>query len=87
MKNIKLIEEYVEAYNNKDVERMLAHLHTDVTFENISNGQVTLRTDGILAFEKQAFGALDYFSERRQEITNIEEIDNKIIASIDYRAV
>lgn len=55
MKNLqKVIENYIQAYNQFDIEGMLTDLHEDVVFENISEGILTLRTEGIDEFHTQA---------------------------------
>jgi hypothetical protein len=45
------IESYIRAYNGFDVEKMLSNLHENIEFENVSNGEVNLRTDGIAEFK------------------------------------
>ncbi|WP_157975845.1 nuclear transport factor 2 family protein [Lewinella sp. IMCC34191] len=58
-----LVLRYLAAYNTFDVDRMMAHLSPDLVFENISNGTVNLRTEGVEAFRQQAKAATAYFSE------------------------
>jgi len=82
-----VIEHYVNAYNNFDIDGMTRDLDENIVFENISNGQVELRTDGIEAFRQQAASAKQYFQEREQRISSWEFEIGSITVEIDYRAV
>ena len=82
-----IIEQYVNAYNNFDIDGMTRDLDENIAFENISNGQVDLRTDGIEAFRQQAASAKQYFQEREQRISSWEFENGSITVEIDYRAV
>ena len=82
-----LIEQYVQAYNAFDVEGMLAGLSEKVLFQNISNGQVGLQTEGIEAFKQQAEAAKNYFAERRQVISSWDFQGNQVRIGIDYTAI
>ena len=62
------IENYINAYNNFDVEGMIKDLHDEVVFQNVSNGEVDLTTEGIELFQVQANSAKSFFSERKQSI-------------------
>lgn len=44
----KTIENYIDAYNSFDIDRMFLDMHDDIKFENISNGEINLATDGIV---------------------------------------
>ncbi|MET4074778.1 nuclear transport factor 2 family protein [Hymenobacter sp. UYCo722] len=67
----EIIENYLEGYNLFDVAGMLSCLHPAVVFENVTDGSVTLRTNGKDAFEAQATKALALFMERNQSILAI----------------
>lgn len=79
-----LIERYIEAYNNFDVEGMLAGLHHNIVFKNIANGEINLQTDGIEAFRNQAEQTKAFFSERTQTITSIRFDESETEVGIDY---
>jgi len=88
MKNLqKLIEHYIQAYNQFDIEGMLMDLHEDVVFENISEGILTLRTEGIDEFQTQAEKAMNCFSQREQMIKNWDIQLDKVVIDIEYKAV
>jgi hypothetical protein len=81
------IEAYINAYNNFDVAGMLATLHPEIEFKNISNGEVTLATKGIEAFEAQARQATEFFKQRKQIITAITIANHQAQVEIDYKGV
>ncbi|QDA60515.1 nuclear transport factor 2 family protein [Hymenobacter jejuensis] len=83
----QVVEAYVEAYNRFDVDGMVAHLHDDVVFRNISNGEVNLTTTGKERFRQQAEQATQYFSQREQRVADWKMADNQVEMSIDYTAV
>ena len=82
-----IIESYVKAYNNFDIQSMTKDLAEDVIFENISNGKVDLRTEGKEAFRKQAEAAKNYFKERKQTIVSWTFSKAIVVIEIDYKAV
>lgn len=83
----QLIESYVISYNNFDIEGMVADLDESIVFENISNGKVDLRTQGISEFKKQAEFAKQYFSQRKQTIEDWEFNNLIVVIRINYEAV
>ncbi len=82
----KLIENYVRAYNNFDIEEMLRDLHERIIFKNNSNGETTLELSGIKAFRDQARQVADLFAEREQKITHFIYSEEVCEIEIDYRA-
>lgn len=84
----EIVESYIRAYNAFDVEGMLLHLHEEVVFRNISNGEVNLETRDKKAFEAQARQAAGYFQERKQAISSIRfPAADAVEVEIDYHAV
>lgn len=82
----QLIQAYISAYNNMDVDAMLAPLHPAIVFTNVSNGEVTHTTQGKTAFKVQAEQALNYFSQRCQTVTGLTWNGEQAEALIDYKA-
>lgn len=82
-----MIEQYIHAYNQFDIEAMLANLHEDIVFENFSEGIQNLRTEGIDEFKKQAEEAAKYFSKRQQTIQRWDIQIGKIVVEIEYEAI
>jgi len=83
----QLVEAYIEAYNHFDVAGMLAPLHDDVVFRNVSNGETTLTLTGREAFRQQAEQATQYFSAREQRVTDWQVNGQRVEVVIDYAAV
>jgi hypothetical protein len=82
----KIIENYVDAYNHFDVDRMLADIDEKARFENISSGEVTLTTEGKEALREQAQEAADIFSEREQVISNFQFHDDEVEVDVEFSA-
>ncbi len=82
-----LVAAYIEAYNRFDVAGMLALLHEEVVFRNVSNGKVNLTTTGKAAFRQQAEQATRYFSAREQRVTNWQVSGPRVEVAINYSAV
>ena len=66
---------------------MTKDLAENVVFENVSNGNVELRTEGLTEFIKQAELAKQYFTKRKQTIESWKFDDTKVIIGIDYKAI
>ncbi|GAB2457846.1 hypothetical protein GCM10011375_06790 [Hymenobacter qilianensis] len=82
-----LVQAYIEAYNRFDVDGMVRHLHKDVVFRNVANGEVNLTTNGKESFRQQAAQAKQYFSQREQRVTEWQVADNRVEVLINYTAI
>jgi ketosteroid isomerase-like protein len=82
-----LVEHYLAAYNAFDVPGMLAVLHPDVTFENVSGGQVTATASGLAEFQQLAERAATLFTSRRQSIRRYSASPGEARVEIDYEGV
>jgi len=49
-----LIERFIRAYNSFDVDGLMALMHPECSFQNISGGQVTASAVGIRQFRELA---------------------------------
>ncbi|MCW5922996.1 MAG: nuclear transport factor 2 family protein [Saprospiraceae bacterium] len=88
MKNREhIIGRYVAAYNDFDIDKMVADLDASVKFENISNGVSNMTLIGLEAFRAQAEQAKNLFSERRQTIMAFYHQQDQTEIEIDYFAV
>ena len=81
-----IIEDYIQAYNEFDSVGMTKDLHQEVVFENMTNGEVTMKLEGLAAFRKQAEEALNYFSERQQKVERWEHRGDEVWIKIQYSA-
>ncbi len=81
------IRAYIDAYNAKDVDGMLACLGDEIRFRNISSGDVTAEAPDKAAFAEMARFGATAFSERRQTVVNAITVADTTLAEIDYAAV
>jgi hypothetical protein len=84
---LEIIQSYIDAYNNFEVEKMIEYLHQNIVFKNIANGEVNLTTTGKSEFEGQAKQATQFFKSRKQTITNTVIEEDSIKVSIGYQGV
>ena len=87
MEKEKIIKDYIKAYNNFDIEKMLTHLDKQIRFENISNGVTNMTLTDLNSFRTQAEQTKDLFTTRMQTIKSWTHQDNLIEIEIDYDAV
>jgi len=83
----KIIQNYIDGYNEFNVEKMTADMHGDVVFQNIQNGEVNLTLNGIAAFREQAEQVKSFFDSRKQKTRAIKHDGDKVEIEIDYSAV
>ena len=83
----KTIKNYVEGYNQFDIEKMTTDLDETIVFENIQNGETNMSLNGLTAFKQQAEQAKAYFSERTQTIKTFNHSESSTEIEIDYKAV
>jgi SnoaL-like polyketide cyclase. len=65
----ELVERYIDAYNRKAVDGMLATVHREVVFENYTAGVLSVRRVGIEELRQLAESSRHLFSARRQTVT------------------
>lgn len=83
----KIIQNYIEGYNQFDIDKMVADFDESIVFENIQNGETNMILNGIKEFTVQAEKAKEYFLERKQTITSLRQDEITAIVDIDYYAV
>ena len=83
----QMIRDYVDGYNNFDIEKMTANLDKHVRFKNISGGETNMSLDGLESFRAQAEEAKKLFSLRKQTIKQFAHKDDRTEVEIDYHAV
>ena len=81
---LEMVKNFIHSYNTFSLKGMIRDLHYDIKFQNITNGQIDLETNGIEEFTKQAGSAIDFFKERAARIIDIKFINDMIEVSIDY---
>lgn len=83
----KIIQNYIDGYNEFDIEKMVRDLDEEIIFQNIQNNEVNMTLKGINAFKQQAEQAKSYFEKRHQKITSTKYIEDKTEIEIEYSAV
>ncbi|MEP7185438.1 MAG: nuclear transport factor 2 family protein [Rhodanobacter sp.] len=83
----QLIEQYIAAYNRRDVDGMMALLTPDVQFKNISAGQINASARGMVEFRELAQHGEVFFSDRAQSLLALKLSSSSAVATIDYRSV
>lgn len=81
-----IVQNYIGAYNQFDIDGMVKDMHPNVIFENVANEVVALKTEGVEAFRKQAESAVGFFSEREQRITSWSSQYDVVSIDIAYKA-
>lgn len=82
-----LIERYLSAYNAFDIDGMMATLHPDIEFENVSGGEVNASASGAGEFRQMAEQATKLFSSRCQTITAFEINEKRALVDIAYEGM
>lgn len=79
----RIIDSYILAYNDFDVEGMIKNAHQDIEFKNIANGEINLQLKGIDILKKQAEQSTGLFKKREMLITHQmidgDTVENKIV--------
>ena len=83
----KIIQNYIDGYNQFDINKMVADLSDNIVFENIQNGEQNMSLQGLTAFMQQAEQATTYFTERTQTIRSFKHLEHQAEIEIDYCAV
>ena len=83
----KIINNYIDAYNNFQIEKMLLDLDENIKFENISNGVTNMTLNNLTSFKAQAEQAQNLFTTRRQTIKSWKHDDTVTEIEVDYKAV
>lgn len=83
----RIIINYIEGYNQFDINKMVSDFDEDIIFENIQNGETNMSLIGLYAFRQQAEQAKMYFTERTQTINSFVHINDTSEIEIDYKAI
>jgi SnoaL-like domain len=83
----EIIGRYIKAYNSFDIDSMLALLHPDVRFKNLSNGEINAQAIGKSEFESLARQSATLFKKRTQTIKSLEITGDKATVEVDFIAI
>ncbi|MFD1631021.1 nuclear transport factor 2 family protein [Pseudopedobacter beijingensis] len=82
----KIIQNYIEGYNEFDVKKMTRDFDDNIIFKNIQNDEVNMTLNGISEFKQQAEQAKAFFINRRQQIISIKHDNDTTEIEINYAA-
>ena len=82
-----MVESYISAYNNFDIDGMVEYLDPHILFENYTNGHLTHAATGLEEYRTMAIAGAEYFTSRLQTVTSWKISENSILVDIKYRAV
>ena len=82
-----VISDYLAAYNNFDVEGMIALVHPKVTFVNIYEDKVNARAEGLEQLRKLANKSKALFSSQHQEAIKFNFIGDRVKVDIAFEGV
>lgn len=85
--NETIVKNYVNAYNNFDVNGMIADMDQSVVFENVVGGKVNMTLTGLDEFKAQAEQGKNLFSSRQQTITRFIHTNEQTEIEIAYHAI
>lgn len=83
----KIIKNYIDGYNQFEIDKMVFDFDDNIVFENIQNNETIMSLKGSKAFRQQAEEATTYFKARKQTIKSFKHLDNSTEIEIDYYAV
>ncbi len=84
---MRIIDDYIKAYNEFDVDRMLNNVHRDVEFKNIANNEINVHIQGKTILKTQAEDSTKLMKKREMKITD-QTIKGDIVENnIAFKAV
>lgn len=87
-KQIKIIiDQYIQAYNEFDIDNMVKNVHPDVEFKNIANGEINVQIHGLKNFKKQAKDSTKLLKKREMTIKDQTINGDVVVNKIDFKAV
>lgn len=86
MMSSKIISKYIDAYNERDIDRVLECVTADVIFENISNTGQSMSFEGREAMAEIVRLSGNAFSYRRQKLVRLIQSGNLASAEVLFEA-
>ena len=81
------IERYLAAYNAFDIDGMMALIHPDIKFKNISDGEINATASGSEKFRQLAEQSEELFRSRKQTMTRFQAEGDQAFIEVAYEAV
>lgn len=83
----RIIDQYIKAYNEFNIDGMTKNLHRDMVFKNFVGDEVTLELNGKIAFKNQIEQAFGLFKKREMKILEQKFGDDMVKNKIDFKGV
>ncbi|QJQ95128.1 MULTISPECIES: nuclear transport factor 2 family protein [Halomonadaceae] len=80
-----LIEKYLSAYNSFDIDRMLATLHDEIEFRNVSGGVINAHASGKEQFRRLAEHGKTLFLSRQLTVRGYDLEAEPATVNIHFR--
>ena len=81
-----IVQKYISAYNDFDIETMVSLMHADCIFESRVNNKVMLSTKGQTSFRQICNLSKKNYKYRKQIIEDFKEYDNKVEVKLYFKA-
>lgn len=82
-----VVESYLDAYNRKDVDALLACVADTIVFENVSNAGQGIKIEGRAAFAELARQAATMFTTRHQSVRTAVVEHDRVALEVDWTGV
>lgn len=83
----RVIDSYIKAYNEFNVDEMVKNIHQDIEFKNIAGGEVNVHIKGLDILKKQAEQSAGLFKKRKMTITQQTIKGDAVENKIDFTAI
>ena len=83
----KIIKNYIDAYNNFNIEKMLIDFDENIKFKNISNDIIYMTLNDLSSFKTQAEQSKGLFTKRTQTIKSWKHDNTVTEIEVDYKAI
>lgn len=82
-----LIERYIASYNAFDIDAMMAVIHPDIVFRNVSGGEVNITASGADQFRQLAEHSKQLFKSHKQTEISFRTNDERASIEVAYEGV
>jgi len=82
----EIVQKYINAYNNFDIESMMSCMHTDCIFESKHNGKLTFSTKGKHSYRLICIAAKNNYIFRKQIIEGFNSKGESLEVDLYFKA-
>jgi ketosteroid isomerase-like protein len=84
---MSLIQSYIAAYNASDIDGIMAVIHPEIEFKNVSGGEVNATASGEDEFRHLAEKSKELFRSRKQTIINSLSTSDQMTIEVAFEGV